>query len=164
MKTIFINFLLLNLLLSCSKDDSKMSDVEVFIQQVKNDKYLADSLPEFTSDAIPVLLDYADDFSEISNFPVNPYSSHGFFKKKVGECLLWTIEYIRLYAGIYASSPGFPSLIPQLMSNEYPYELNNAQLLEVYNLYYSWWYDNKDKDFDTIRTINPLKDSGFRWR
>ena len=140
-----------------------MSNVEVFIQQVKTNKYLADTLPRFSQDAIPVLLEYANDFKDITNFPDNPSSSIGFSSKTIGECLLWTIEYIRLYSGMYSNSPGFPSLIPQLMSNEYPYELDNAQLLDAYNLYYNWWYDNNDKEFEIIRKMNPLEGSDFRW-
>ena len=165
MKTILVQYLFMCLLVSCSKGDESMSEVEKFIQQVKLDKYTADTLPEFSSNAISVLLQSANDFSKITKFPVSPITSFGPVKLTVGECLMWTIENIRLNYGKYTNE-SFPSLVPELHLKtdiNIP-RLTDVQLYEAYNLYYNWWYNNKGKDFEEFRQINPLQDSNYVWK
>ena len=156
----------MQLFTACSKEDKTKSDVKTFIEQVQNNKYLESNLPHFTPDAIPVLLEYANDFREIENFPVNPASSQGFSKKTIGECLLWTIEHIRLHYGKYNNGYQFPSLIPELFnsSDELHYDLSISQLKEAVKLYSEWWNANTNTNFDGLRLINPLEGSGFKWR
>ena len=103
---------------------------------MKQDKYTADSLPEFLPEAIPVLLQSANDFSKITKFPVNPYTAYGPVKLTVGECLLWTIENIRLNYGNYEKDNPFPSLVPELhmKTDINVLRLTDAQLSEVYKL------------------------------
>jgi len=136
------NLLLLQLLcmgifVSCTQENENKTAVEVFIQQVKENKYVADTLPWFGPDAIPVLLKAANNFNEITNFPVNPASSYGPVKLTVGECLLWTIENIKLNYGNYPGRPPFPSLVPELkLKNDInSIRLNDSQLracLEIF--------------------------------
>jgi hypothetical protein len=166
MKTILLQFIILCLLASCSKVDEPTTEVDKYIEQVKQDKYTADSLPEFLPEAIPVLLQSANDFSKITKFPVNPYTAYGPVKLTVGECLLWTIENIRLNYGNYEKDNPFPSLVPELhmKTDINVLRLTDAQLSEVYKLYYNWWYNNKEKDFEEFRQINPLQDSPYGWK
>lgn len=152
------------LLVSCSKGDEPGSEVEKFVQQVKQDKYTADTLPQFSPAAIPVLLQSANDFSKITKFPVNPFTAFGPAKLTVGECLMWTIENIRLNYGNY-SAKSFPSLIPELHPSDFNIQrLTDIQLHEVYKLYYVWWYNNTEKNFEEFRQINPLQDSPYVWK
>ena len=160
-----LHYVILCLLVSCSKINEPTSVVEKFIEQVKQDKYTADTLPQFSPDAIPVLLQSANDFSKITKFPVNPITAFGPVKLTVGECLLWTIENIRLNYGKYTNE-SFPSFVPELhLKNDINVpRLTDTQLKEVYNLYYNWWYNNKGKDFEEFRQISPLQDSNYVWK
>lgn len=166
MKLLLLQLLCMGIFVSCTKENEKMTVIEVFVQQVKENKYTADTLPWFSPDVIPVLLKEANNFNEITNFPVNPASSFGSVKLTVGECLLWTIENIKLNYGNYPGSPPFPSLVPELkLKNDInSIRLTNSQLNEVYNLYNNWWYDNTSQDFEAIRKIDPLKDSPYTWK
>jgi Domain of unknown function (DUF4943) len=148
---------------SCS--DKIKSEVDVFIEQVRNDKYIYDSLPRFSPEVIPTLLKYSNDFKEIHHFPINPLSSYGPIKLTFGECLLWTIENIRVNYGNYDKN-SFPSFIPELhirndINSQY---LSMTQLNEVYDIYYQWWYSNQNLNFQESRKIDPLIDSQFSWK
>lgn len=166
MKSLLFPAMLISTFMSCSKEPEPKTEVEIFMEQVKSDKYTADTLPEFSPDEIPVLLRDADDFSEIRYFPVNPLSSQGPNQLTVGECMMWTIEHIRLFYGYYTNLNQFPSLIPELKIRSLTYgsDLNETQLKEAYSLYYNWWYDNTVKDFEETRLINPLEVSPYVWR
>ena len=164
MKMILLQCIIMCLLVSCSKGDEPKTEVDKFVQQVKQDKYISDSLPEFAPDAIPVLLASANDFNKITKFPVNPLTAFGPAKLTVGECLMWTIENIRLNYGNY-SAISFPSFVPELHPKDFDIQrLTDIQLHEVYKLYYDWWYNNKGKDFEEFRKINPLQDSSYVWK
>jgi len=165
MKILIINIVLLNFLFSC-KNENVSSDVEQFVKLVQEDKYNQDSLPHFTFKAIPELLKYANDFSEINHFPSNPISSYGPNHLTVGECLLWTIEAIRVFNPPINVRLGFPSFVPELGIKgdiNTPF-LNNIQLTEVYSLYKTWWENNTGKNFEITRQINPLENSLYTWK
>ncbi len=170
MKALIINMLLLNFLVACNKKDDNFDpinpDVKKFVELVKKDKYDLAYLPNFVPNDIPTLLKYADDFSVISKFPVNPISSIYPERLTVGECLLWTIESIRLKYDVEDNMLKFPSLVPQLIEKENTNKpfLDNNQLIEVYILYKDWWYNNIGKDFELTREINPLEDSMYLWK
>jgi hypothetical protein len=166
MNIIFLNIITIAVFLSCSKEEQVKTEVEIFIKQVKNNEYIADSLPKFSPNEIPTLLNVANDFSLIAVFPINPVSSYAPTRLTVGECLLWTVEHIRLHFGAYSTCVGFPSFVPELrdITNINSINLNKEQLNEVYNLYCGWWNDNKSKDFENYRNINPLENSKYRWK
>lgn len=163
-KVILLLLLCVGAFVSCSEDNEEKT-VNQFVNQVKENKYINDTLPWFSSDAIHVLLESADNFDEITYFPVNPLSSYYPTKLSIGECLLWTIENIRQNYGNYHKI-SFPSFVPELklkndINSQY---LNDSQLNEVYNLYYNWWYNNTSKDFEEIRLTDPLRDSPYAWK
>ena len=170
-----ICFLLLYFFFSCaeSKDfndkieaeneEVTKTKAEFFIEQLINDNYLADTLPKFKSDAIPILLEYANDFRRIENFPLNPIASH-IIQRTIGESILWTIEYIRLYEGKYLENIGYPSLIPKLNVIGGPVIPDSTSLTGAYILYYNWWYDHDNLEFEEFRHTKPLEGSRYRWR
>ena len=165
-RIILLQLLCLSIFVSCSLEREERNTAEIFVDQVTDNKYIADSLPWFSSYAIPVLLKSADKFDKITYFPINPSSSYYPTKLTIGECLLWTIENIRQNYGNYQKI-SFPSFVPELklkndINSQY---LNDSQLNEVYSLYYDWWYNSKSpKDFEEIRLIDPLKDSPYAWK
>jgi len=144
------------------------NNVDEFVKQLKDgecDSYK--ELPKFDPNDIPALLGYADDFQEISCFPVSLVSSYLPYRYVLGECLLCTIELIKQKTG--EDNWNYSLWVPMLVKDEYGSDpesgmLNNVELLEVYNLYYDWWVENsKDKEFDEFRDIDVLKDSGYHW-
>lgn len=166
MNIILLKIISIAVILSCSKEEPVKTEVEFFIEQVQNNEYKVDSLPNFSFQAIPILLDAANDFSIITEFPINPVSSYAPTRLTIGECLLWTVEHIRLHFGAYSISIGFPSLVPELrdISDINSNNLTKEQLNDAYSLYYDWWNDNKSKDFENFRNINPLENSKYRWK
>ncbi len=166
MDMLFWRIIVSIMLLSCSKEEVFNADVESYIKQVKHGEYNANYLPEFSPQEIPILLNAANDFSTINTFPINPISSYAPTRFTVGECLLWTIEHIRMHYDSYNACNGFPSFIPELKDTTdfNSIKLDTAQLNEAYGLYRSWWGENKLRDFNDFRKINPLEKSKYRWK
>lgn len=161
-------FLLIVLvLLSCQKDHLNDPTVKQFVTMLKAGNYDSSFLPDFRPDDIERLLYYANDFQKIENFPVNPISSFMPPEFRLGECLMWTIESIRLHYDETDSFRKFPSLVPQLVipgGTMAPQIASVDDLDRAYNLYLAWWTNNKNKNFDDFRSINPLKDAVLMWR
>lgn len=96
--------LLLVMISACSQEtlDYNHPDVEIFVEQLKSGKLALQnqdevgSIPKFTMSDIETLLKYADDMSVIPSFPLAPVSYSAGGKLRLGECILWTIETIRL--------------------------------------------------------------------
>ena len=158
-------------LLSCQNDDDEDDNshynVHEFVQTVKDGKYESMNLPDFKPNDIPLLLAYANDFEEIPRFPTNPISSYYPPIFRLGECLLWTIESIKL--NYDKDRKNFPSNVPLLIKDGFGNDpesgmLNDQELGEVYNLYFDWWSNNYNQDFDTFRYYDILKDTGYGWR
>ena len=77
-------------------------DVDLFVKQLKAGKYSTQSpdglsnMPKFTSEDIEELLKYAEDLTVIPSSPLAPVSYSAGGKLRLGECILWTVETIRL--------------------------------------------------------------------
>ena len=85
----------------CSSEemDYNNPDVDLFVKQLKagtykmkNDKGVVE-VPHFMEEDIPELLKYAEDLTIIPSFPSVYNTNNG--KIRLGECMLWVIEYIR---------------------------------------------------------------------
>ena len=79
--------------------DYNNPDVDLFVKQLKagtykmkNDKGVVE-VPHFMEEDIPELLKYAEDLTIIPSFPSVYNTNNG--KIRLGECMLWVIEYIR---------------------------------------------------------------------
>ena len=101
----------------------------------------------------------------IPNF--QPVSSFLPQKLRLGECLLWTIESIRVSHGQELTSiERYPSLNPILINS--PTQRNEGQsatdeeVLEAVQAYSDWW--NDPASFEQKRTINPLANTSLMWR
>ena len=157
------------LMVSCSNEilDYNNPDVDLFVKQLKDGTYATKnsqgviSVPEFTIDDIPKILDYADDMTVISDFPIGYNAMNG--KLRLGECMLWIIESIRLNM---PASMGAKMVRANAPNYEGLYFLSDEEVLDAALRYRSWW-ENRNYP-RTIWTIDPcfnepLCGSGFRW-
>jgi hypothetical protein len=134
---------------------------------IKKGNYDSPYLPDFQPDDIERLLHYANDFQKIKSFPVNTVSSYMPVEFRLGECLLWTIESVRLNYDKTSEFNKYPSLVPQLIipaGTANPEIASLDDLYRAYNEYSAWWTTNKSQDFENFRKINPLKDAVLMWR
>lgn len=154
-------------LVSCSKSENDNLTANQFVAMLRAGSYDSQFLPDFKPDDIADLLNYANDYRIIEYFPVNPISSFRAPEFRLGECIMWTIESIRLHYDKTSEFAKFPSLVPQLIipgGTIEPVVASADDLDRAYTLYLTWWSDNKNKDFEEFRNINPLNNSGLIWR
>ena len=157
--------------LSCNKEDIELAsnpDVEEYITLLKANQYDSLELPTFTYQHIPALLIYRNETQTITDFPHNGLSSLYGPDCKLGMYVLWTIESIRAVAinSEYLSPGRFPSLNPILALREAE-ELELVYDHESHEIatraYYNWWIDNREKDFDVFKKVDPLSETAYRW-
>lgn len=167
MKNIIFLLTICVFLVSCEKSDKGLITPEQFVARLKSGTYDSQFLPDFKPGDIENLLVHANDFLVIDNFPVNPISSFMSPEFRLGECIMWTIESIRLHYDKTSQFAKFPSLVPQLIIPGGTIEPDVASIDDLeraYNLYLTWWSVNKSKDFEEFRNINPLKNAVLMWR
>ena len=158
-------------LTACSEEtlDYEHPDVELFVKQLKAGKYSAqssdglDNVPRFTIDDIGSLLKYAEDLTLISSFPLASVSYSAGGKLRLGECILWTVETIRL--GHHASM-GCKMVHVDADNYEGIYFLSDEEVLDAAARYRRWWESRKLPR--TMWTIDPCYDeplcgSGYMW-
>ena len=171
MKTLKILILCVSIIsiLGCDKDESdelKNVDVEKYVEQLKKGEYESFDLPVFTYKDIPELLVFRNETQIITDFPHNGISSLWMPECSLGMYVLWTIESIRAIAIDSEYLIGrFPSQNPIVQQREEPFELESGDEIQelVSKAYYDWWEDNKHKDFDNFKNIDPLSDLEYRW-
>lgn len=157
--------------MGCSDDvlDYHNPDVRIFVKQLKSGTYNTKNangiveVPLFTSKHIPQLLKYTEDLTEIPSFPLPSISSHFGGKARLGECILWIIEGIRL--GHYPSL-GCKLLHRDAENYEGIYFLTNEEVLEAATLYRSWWERTQNSDtWSSVSPwpVDPLIESDYRW-
>lgn len=158
------------LLSACKKEsfDYLNPDVELFVQQLKAGDYKLPTqdgmnhMPQFKMNDIPYLLKYADDLTIIPSFPLSLTTSDS--KLRLGECILWTIESIRIGRD---ASLGCKLVYVNADNYEGIYFLNDEDLKQACAYYRNWW----DR-FSMQKTLiwdeddclnNPLCGSPFMW-
>lgn len=158
-------------LASCSKEtlDYNHPDVDLFVKQLKAGKYSTQSpdglsnMPKFTSEDIEGLLKYAEDLAVIPSFPLAPVSYSAGGKLRLGECILWTVETIRLG---HNASMGCKMVHADAENYEGIYFLSDEEVLDAAARYRRWWESRKYPK--TMWTIDPCHDeplcgSGYMW-
>lgn len=149
--------------------DHNHPDVELFVKQLKAGKYVLQTaegeaaMPRFTMDDISALLQYAEDVSAIPAFPLAPVSYSAGGKLRLGECILWTVETIRL--GQHASM-GCKMVYTDAENYEGIYFLTDAEVQDAAERYRRWWEARKLPR--TMWTLDPCRDeplcgSGYMW-
>lgn len=174
MKT--LNFLIimvsLTILISCNKNDTEEypdpnPNVEKYIELLKSNQYDSLNLPAFTYLDIPALLKYRNETQIITNFPHNGISSLYAPDCTLGMYVLWTIESIRAVAiNSEYLIMRFPSQNPILALRAVD-ELSLVYTNESHQIaakaYFDWWQNNKQKNFDKFKNIDPLISTDYRW-
>lgn len=163
--------LLLCLTGSCAKEalDYNHPDVKVFVEQLKSGRLVLQNqeglgnIPKFTPNDIDLLLEYADDMSVIPAFPLAPVSYSAGGKLRLGECILWTIETIRLG---HNASMGCKMVHTDAENYEGIYFLSDEEVLDAVERYRQWWETKKYPR--TMWTVDPCYDeplcgSGYMW-
>lgn len=156
---------------SCSEDvlDMENPSVEIFINQLKSGKLTADApdatdlMPHFTTDDIAALLTHADDLTEITSFPLAPVSYNAGGKFRLGECVLWVVETIRIGQN---ASLGCKMVHNDAARYEGIYFLSDEEFLEAVELYRHWWkFRNVPQTMWAIDTCldDPLCGSSYMW-
>ena len=166
-----VALLLLLVSTSCAEStlDYEHPDVDVFVKQLKDGSLSVQSpdgvsqMPKFTPKDIGELLDYADDLSVIPSFPLAPVSYSAGGKLRLGECLLWTVETIRLG---HNASMGCKMVHVDAENYEGIYFLSDEEVQDAVARYRHWWENRKYPR--TMWTIDPcwnepLCGSGYMW-
>ena len=156
---------------SCSEEllDYDHPDVDLFVKQLKAGKYTTQSpdglnvMPKFTVESIERLLKYAEDLTVIPSFPLAPVSYSAGGKLRLGECVLWTVETIRLG---HNASMGCKMVHADAENYEGIYFLSDDEVLDAAVRYRRWWEARKYPQ--TMWTIDPCRDeplcgSGYMW-
>ncbi len=171
MKTVKILIFCISIIyfFSCDKNESEdLNNVDVarYVELLKEGKYDSPELPKFTYKDIPALLEYRNDTQMINDFPTNGISSLWLAECKLGMYVLWTIESIRAVAIDSEYLIGrFPSQNPIVQKREEPFDMDVENDVHeiISKAYYDWWENNKDKEFNEFKHIDPLINTEFRW-
>jgi hypothetical protein len=172
MKTMKILIFCVSLIsiLGCDKNESedlKNLDVEKYVEQLKKGEYESFDLPVFTYRDIPALLEYRNETQIITDYPHNGISSLGMPECALGMYILWTIESIRSIAIDSEYLIGrFPSQNPILAyrdSLELDLVSDNESHIIVAKAYFDWWENNRNKEFDDFKNIDPIDDTDYKW-
>jgi hypothetical protein len=161
-KFLFLSFLLV--ILGCEKLDYNNSDVQEYVNQLKNGSPEAYNIPEFTASDISALLLYRNDTTDIYSFPSNPISSYAMTKCKLGMVILWTIESIRVCQN--GNNPYIgrcPSQNPILALRDDPsvWFFDTKSQFEAADAYYDWWMSISL--FTDKMKKNPLAKTKYIW-
>jgi hypothetical protein len=157
-------------IISCDKDEPETIsnlNVDKYVELLKSNQYDSLNLPPFTYIDIPALLEYRNETQIITNFPRNPISSLYGPDCRLGIYVLWTIESIRVGANNNIIFGGrFPSQNPILgLRNSDNYELvyDDKSHKIAAKAYFDWWENNKHKNFNEFKNIDPLADTDYKW-
>lgn len=160
------------LLTNCSTEevDFNNPDAETFVKQIKSGSYNTKGpegfveVPSFAKKDIPELIKHVKDVSPVPFFPSNLVSSFGpNASYRLGECMMWTIESIRI--GRYASIGC--KLVHKNRNEHMQYAfLSDEEVEFVADLYLSWWNRVINQPSYALVdhfTLDPLRGTNFKW-
>lgn len=145
--------------------DVKDPNVDQFVSLLKSGRYSSEvgqELPNFSLNHVERLLFYSKDTSVLSFFPYNPISSKRTDPKVLGECILWTVEGIRLENKYGSLEPALKDTLAYTSTNGYP-RLTGNELLRISDIYINWYSDYKKNPSDVLRKKDLLKNTSYKW-
>jgi hypothetical protein len=158
--------LLMFLGISCQNDfDLKNPNVDQFVSLLKDGSYadkVGHELPNFSIKHIERLLYYSKDTAVLKMFPANPVSSLHTYPKVLSECILWTIDGIRLERKYPSLEPSLRDTLAYTPTMEYP-RLTGKELLKISDIYMNWYDDYKKKPSDSLKKKNLLESTSYKW-
>ena len=148
---------------SCNDQNRNLSEVENFVETLKENKAEGFEAPDFNVDHISELLNFRNEQMIISNFPRNPVSSFYLEEVAIGIYILWTIESIRMEA---INDPDFhlyASLNPKIVQlNTGGEMIDQSNILPVAaEAYFEWW--NSNLSIEEKLQISPLENLDLIW-
>ncbi len=143
-------------------------DVDLFVKQLKagtyqvtNEKGLVEA-PHFGGEHIPALLEYATDMTVIPSFPTLYNAPNG--KLRLGECMLWVIERIRLGT---PPSQGCKLVRADADNYEATYFLTDEEVADAAACYRQWWQSVAHTRVGwrsmAPYAVEPLDGTPYRW-
>ncbi len=161
---------------SDQKKQTKVNDVEVFIEQLVSNNYEADYPPELKWEDIPKLLAIANSNTVIDRFPRNILSRLYLQDCQVGIVAMWLIDSIRKNHGKRARKAWYISPMALLQDqedrdrsknrgggNEYIPVNSDTKLETAYQAFNSWWENAQDISPSKSKRVNPMDGSGLNW-
>ncbi|MBX2971330.1 MAG: DUF4943 family protein [Cyclobacteriaceae bacterium] len=160
-------FFILLLACACTPEefDVKNPDVDQFVRLLKNGSYeqkVGYQLPDFDVKHLEKLLQYVGDTASIHMFPGNPISSKHTNPKILNECLMWTIDGVRL-------ENKYPSLEAVLIDTStysaltgYP-RISGKKLIEIGNWYKDWYQTYRANPSIELRKKNLFEQTTYQW-
>ncbi|MEQ9405140.1 MAG: DUF4943 family protein [Cyclobacteriaceae bacterium] len=158
------------------KRQSKVDDIDRFLDELKSNSYVADYPPELSWDDIPKLLEIADSKVIIDRFPRNILSSLYLKDCHTGIVALWLIDSIRKNEGKKVRKAWYISPMPLLQDEEdremsrtrgdrteYIPTNSDEKLANAYVAFKSWWENAQSMSNSKSKRVNPLQDSGLNW-
>ena len=158
------------------KKQTKVDNVDIFIEQLVSNSYEADYPPDLEWNDIPKLLEVANSSVIIDRFPRNILSRLYLQDCQVGIVAMWLIDSIRKNHGKRARKAWYISPMALLQDeddrektrkrgggNEYV-PLNSDKKLETaYKAFTGWWENAQNISISKSKRVNPLNGSGLNW-
>lgn len=147
---------------SCDDKDFDLQNPNAreFVSLLKSGTYVDKvgyELPNFSMNDIGALIQYINDTTIIKEFPTNPISSKLTHPKILNECIMWTIDGIRL-------EKKYPSLEPCLVDTIKNHSrLTNKELFELGSQYIDWYSEYKINSSAELRKKELLKNTTYKW-
>jgi len=161
MHKLLICSLLCLVFVCCNKQD-KLTEVEAFIENLKEDNTESLRVPDFEVDDIAELLNFRNDQFVTSTFPANPVSSFYMEEVTVGMYVLWTIESVRMEKIEDPNFYLFASSNPRVFTASTGAIVDQKMILpDVANAYFDWW--NANLSAEEKLQINPIEDLDLQW-
>lgn len=167
LKTFILLFAFVGLISCDNNKETSNLTVDRYVELLKANQYKSTSLPAFTYNDIPALLKYRNETQVITNFPHNGISSLYAPDCTLGMYVLWTIESIRAVSiNSEYLTMGFPSQNPILALRDSTglnlvYDESSHEVAA--QAYSDWWENNKQKNFNEFKNIDPLTGTKYKW-
>lgn len=154
---------------SDSRFDYENPEVKVFVNQLRLGTFKVKTvdgkpvMPNFKIDDIGELLKYSEDLSSIPQFPLAPISYKGGGNLRLGECLLWVVESIRIE---HNASLGCKMVHRTADNYEGIFFLNDQEVLDAARHYKTWWKEYKELPMEDVLFFvleSPLDDTPYMW-